>query len=332
MLRSLSKFGKYAWIVLGYNTLVVLFGAFVRATGSGAGCGAHWPLCNGVVIPRPEQIETVIEFTHRATSGVTLILIAILVLWTWRIFPKRSLMRWSAGGAAFFTITEALVGAGIVLYGWVADDTSVARAISVPIHLVNTFLLLGMCAVTAWWASTGIPDRITTRGKVTAALIIGVIGMLFLGASGAITALGDTLFPAASLSEGVRQDFEPTAHFLVRMRIYHPGIAIAVGVYLAVLTAWVRRWVNVEYMETITTTLFVIYVLQIILGIINVALLAPIWMQITHLLVSCAVWVIYVIMATAVFSRPEAALLPNHATGSGNHQVHNRIDQTEEIG
>src|SRR5512138_1420814 len=125
----MTRLARFAWLVLAWNLAVILFGAFVRATGSGAGCGAHWPLCNGVVIPHPQQIETVIEFTHRLTSGLTLILMVILVIWAWRKYPKGSLLRWSSAAAIFFTITEALVGASLVLFGWVAKDTSAARAI-----------------------------------------------------------------------------------------------------------------------------------------------------------------------------------------------------------
>lgn len=302
------RYAAFAWGVLVYNVFVVLYGAFVRATGSGAGCGKHWPLCNGEVIPRPQQIETIIEFAHRMTSGVTLILVAVLLIWTWRKYPRGSLMRWSSGGAALFTITEALVGAGIVLYGWVAHDTSVARAISVPIHLANTFLLLGFCAVTAWWASNGVPDRLSSHGPALPLLLGGVLGMLLLGGSGAITALGDTLFPSGSLAEGIQQDFNPASHFLIRMRIYHPAIAIAVGVYLALVTAWIRHKMPGGRLDIITTGLYVLYGLQIVLGVINIALFAPVWMQIIHLLVSCLVWITFVLMMTVVLSRLPASV------------------------
>jgi heme A synthase len=299
---SLSRFAKYSWGVLAYNVFVILFGAFVRATGSGAGCGAHWPFCNGVVIPRPQRIETVIEFTHRITSGLTLILVIALVIWAWRAYPKGSLLRWSSGAAIFFTITEALVGASLVLYGWVAQNTSVARAVSVPIHLINTFLLLACLAVTAWWATDGAPRKLHWPGVTGLLVLFGGLAILLLGASGAITALGDTLFPSSSLAEGMAQDFSPTAHFLIRMRIYHPGIAISTGIYLFLATLWVRRRVSEPRLEAITNGLFGLYILQILLGILNVALLAPVWMQIVHLLVSNLVWIAYVLLGTVVFS------------------------------
>lgn len=319
-----GRFAAFAWGVLGYNVLVVLFGAFVRATGSGAGCGAHWPLCNGVVIPRPQQIETVIEFTHRVTSGVVLVLAVILLVWAWRKYPKGSPLRWSTALLLFFTITEALVGASLVLFGWVADNDSVARAISMVVHLVNTFLLLSCLSITAWWATTGPERSLHIRGWAGPLLIIGALAILLLGASGAVTALGDTLFPAASLAEGIQQDFSPTAHYLVRMRVYHPLIAVSVGIYLFLVTALVRRRHTDPRLETITTVLFVLYVLQLILGIINVALLAPIWMQIVHLLVSNLIWITFIVMAAVVLG------IPQTAPGLSHHQVHHSVRQVPE--
>lgn len=301
MNASLSRFAKYSWVVLAYNIFVILFGAFVRATGSGAGCGAHWPLCNGVAIPRPERIETIIEFTHRITSGLTILLIIGLVIWAWRAYPKGSLVRVSTAFTGFFIITEALIGAGLVLFRMVEYNDSVARALWMIAHLVNTFLLLASLTATAWWATRGVPERIQVNGLTGGVLVVGLLAILVLGASGAVTALGDTLFRSESLAEGLAQDFSPTAHWLLRMRIYHPAIAVSVGVYLYLATAWVRRKYSQPDLETLTNILFALFVLQILLGILNVALLAPVWLQIVHLLVSNLVWISYVLLATIFF-------------------------------
>lgn len=323
-MRTEIKFSRFSWGVLAYNVLVVLFGAFVRATGSGAGCGAHWPLCNGVVIPRPERIETVIELTHRLTSGVVLILAAVLLVWAWRKYPKGSLLRISSGAVVFFTITEALVGASLVLFGWVENDDSVARAISMMVHLVNTFLLLGAITFTAWWATTGEPKRLSWRGVNGPLLAAGAAAILLLGASGAVTALGDTLFPASSLAEGIRQEFSSTAHYLVRMRVYHPAIAVSVGIYLLLATVWVRRKIAEPHLERITTLLFGLYGTQMVAGVINVALLAPIWMQIVHLLISTLIWITFILMFSVVTGGVEAA------PRLGHHEVHQGIGQVAE--
>lgn len=315
MKNPASKFSRLAWGALIYNVLVILFGAFVRATGSGAGCGAHWPLCNGVIIPRPERIETVIEFTHRLTSGITLPLVIILVWWAWKIFPRTSLVPKSAALALFFTITEALVGAGLVLFQLVEDNDSIARALSMIIHLVNTFLLTGSLALTAWWAAAGEPDKIRVRDLSAILVLAGAAAMLVLGASGAVTALGDTLFPARSLAEALREDFSPAAHYLIQLRVYHPAIAVSTGVYLFLSTAWIRRRANNERIEFFASSLFILYLLQLIIGIVNVALLAPVWMQIIHLLVTNLIWITFVLMTGEVLGRFSVSL------------VHQAVDQ-----
>jgi len=315
MKNPASKFSRLAWGALIYNVLVILFGAFVRATGSGAGCGAHWPLCNGVIIPRPERIETVIEFTHRLTSGITLPLVIILVWLAWKIFPRTSLVPKSAALALFFTITEALVGAGLVLFQLVEDNDSIARALSMIIHLVNTFLLTGSLALTAWWAAAGEPDKIRVRGLSAILVLAGAAAMLVLGASGAVTALGDTLFPARSLAEALREDFSPAAHYLIQLRVYHPAIAVSTGVYLFLSTAWIRRRANNERIEFFASSLFILYLLQLVIGIVNVALLAPVWMQIVHLLVTNLIWITFVLMTGEVLGRFSVSL------------VHQAVDQ-----
>ena len=121
---KLTRFAKYAWFVLIFNLGVILWGAYVRATGSGAGCGSHWPLCNGEVIPRTGQIETLVEFTHRLSSGAAFLLVVGMLVWAWRIFPRRHRVRAAAIFSMIFMITEAFVGAGLVLFELVADNAS----------------------------------------------------------------------------------------------------------------------------------------------------------------------------------------------------------------
>lgn len=326
MKLSPNRFAKYSWAVLAYNIFVILIGAFVRATGSGAGCGAHWPLCNGVVIPQPQQIATLIEFSHRVTSGLTLPLILILLIWAWRKYPRGSALRVTTALAMFFIILEALIGAGLVLFELVAHNDSIARALSGMAHLVNTFLLIATLTITAWWAAVGVPERLKRHGLTGALLIIGGLAILLLGASGAVTALGDTLFPSSSVAAGMQEDFSSTAHYLIRMRVLHPAIAVSVGVYLFLVTTWVRRRLTDPILEPITNGLYVLYVLQILLGIFNIALLAPVWLQLIHLLVSNLVWISFVLMSTVVFGSA------HRAAGLAHHAAHNGIHQPEEVG
>ena len=298
-----AKFSKYAWAVLFYNLGVILWGAYVRATGSGAGCGSHWPLCNGEVVPRTPQADTIIEFVHRLTSGLALILVVVLILWAFRIFPKAHQVRLGASMSMFFMITEALVGAGLVLFQWVAHDVSTGRVISISVHLVNTFLLLASLTMTAWWASGGNPITVRGRGIVLWAFALGFLGVMVIGVTGAITALGDTLFPAGSLSEGIRQDFSSTAHILVRLRVWHPIIAIGVGFYLLFLAGVMGLASDHPPLKRNAVIVIALVFVQWLAGLVNVLMLAPVWMQLVHLLLADIVWISWVLLAANVFGQ-----------------------------
>jgi heme A synthase len=303
-----SRFIRYSWFVLGYNILVILWGAFVRATGSGAGCGRHWPLCNGVVVPRPEQIETVIEFSHRVSSALAGVFVIILLVWAYRAFPRQHPARTGARWSLIFILIEGALGAALVRFELVADNASAARAAVVAVHLVNTFILIGWLALTGWWARTDNRLQLRDRGSLVWLLAIGMLGMMFIGGSGAITALGDTLFPAGSLIEGIQQDLSPTAHFLIQLRIWHPVIAVVVGVYLFAIAGMIRN--AVPEAAQATRVVHAIFFVQLILGAINVLLLAPVWMQLVHLLVADILWIAFVLMSAAALAAPVPRAAP----------------------
>jgi heme A synthase len=303
---KLKRFAKYAWFVLIFNLGVILWGAYVRATGSGAGCGSHWPLCNGEVIPRSDQIETLVEFTHRLSSGVAFLLVAGMLVWAWCIYPKGHRVRRGAIFSMFFMITEALVGAGLVLFELVAEDTSTARALSISVHLVNTFVLLACITLTAWWATGGNAIKINWANLHIWLLLVGLAGVLVLGMSGALTALGDTLFPVSSIGEGISQDFSSTAHFLIRLRILHPTIAVFVAVYLIFMTNWINARVPKRFNKQLGWVLISLLVLQLLAGIVNVLLLAPVWIQMLHLLISDLVWISLVLFSAESLGQDDA--------------------------
>ncbi|MCL4297433.1 MAG: COX15/CtaA family protein [Anaerolineae bacterium] len=300
---KLDRFAKFAWGVLIYNLAVILWGAYVRASGSGAGCGSHWPLCNGEVIPQTPQVATMIEFAHRLSSGLALLLVVGLIIWAFRRYPPGHAVRLGAGLSMFFMITEALVGAGLVLFELVAYDTSTARALVIALHLINTFLLLASLVLTAWWASGGKPVQFKGQSGLGWMMGLAFLAMLLLGASGAVTALGDTLFPATSLAEGLQQKFSPTAHFLVRLRLWHPLIAIAVGAYVIVVIGLVNTRLADPLARYLGRVFAVLYFVQLASGALNVVLLAPIWLQLWHLLLSDALWIALVLFAAAAFAR-----------------------------
>ena len=199
-------------------------------------------------------------------------------------------------------VAEALAGAALVLFGWVADNVSLQRAVSMPLHLVITFALLAALTLTAWFASGGGPVRVRGQGWLAWAWIIALAGTLILGMSGAVTALGDTLFPVKSLAEGLAQDVSPTAHFLVRLRMWHPFIAVAMALYAVVLAQILRRRRPGVWVARLAQTQIVLFVVQCVAGALNVALLAPVWMQIVHLLLADLVWINLVLLGAAAFA------------------------------
>lgn len=299
---KLNRFAAFAWGALAYNLLVILWGAYVRASGSGAGCGSHWPLCNGQVLPRGAETATLIEFSHRLTSGLALLLALATLAWAWRAYPRGHRVRLGAGLSMFFMITEALVGAGLVLFGLTADDASGARAISLGVHLVNTFLLIASIALTAWWASGGPAVRLRGQGLLAPAFGLALLGVVAVGATGAITALGDTLFPAGSLREGLQQDFAPTAHFLIQLRVVHPIMAALVGaltIGVGLLAASRRPSPTTR---RLARALIGLFLAQLLVGIANVALLAPIAIQLVHLLMADLVWLALVLAAASALA------------------------------
>lgn len=309
------RLAYFAWSVLAYNILVILWGAFVRATGSGAGCGRHWPLCNGEVVPRPESIETVIEVTHRATSGIALIAVFVLLYATRRVLPVGHRARRGAAYATFFIITEALIGAGLVLFELVAFDASMKRAFSMVLHLGNTFLLLAALALTAWWMTVRdhapAPEEASRRPVFVRATIgAALVSVLLVGASGAIAALGDTLFPASSLREGLAQDLSPVAHAFVRLRVLHPVLALLSGVVVLGAAGLVRAASSSARARVLARIVTVLFVAQFAGGLLNLWLLAPVWMQLVHLLFADAVWIALVLMGWEAWGARGRALSP----------------------
>jgi heme A synthase len=298
------RFATFAWAVLAVNLAVIVWGAYVRASGSGAGCGSHWPLCNGEVLPRSPSAETLVELTHRVTSGLALVLVVGLVLGARRAFRPGTLPRRAAGAALVFMVIEALVGAGLVLLELVAGDTSLARAWWMAAHLVNTFLLVAALALTAWWATTGAGLRLHDRRRLAATLGLALASVIVLGVSGAITALGDTLFPASSYAEGKAQTFAAGAHVFLRLRLWHPVLALAVGAILAAVAAYAVRAVRGRTVPRAAAALLALYAVQLGVGAAAVWLLAPIPLQLVHLLLADLVWIALVVLAASALAVP----------------------------
>ena len=311
-----SRLARFAWAVLAVNVGVILWGAYVRATGSGAGCGSHWPLCNGEIIPPAPSVATLIEYSHRLTSGIALIAVVVMFVWTRRRCEPGHPARAAAGASLFFMLTEAGVGAGLVLFRLVADNPSMARAMFMAVHLMNTFALLASVALTAWWLSGAPAPRLAGRFRSAVSIGLGASAILLVSTSGAIAALGDTLFPASSLSEALRADLSTTSHAFIRLRILHPALAVVTAVALMFGTPRLARGHGAAALQ-LSRLVVTVAAIQVAAGVLNVALLAPVWMQMIHLLLADVVWVGFVllsaqVLAAAPASERAALAMPTH--------------------
>ncbi|MBM3457152.1 MAG: protoheme IX farnesyltransferase [Armatimonadetes bacterium] len=311
------RFHQYAWGLLAYVAAVVLGGAFVRASLSGDGCGAHWPDCNSQLIPDGTRLATLIEFAHRQSTTVLVLLVIGLVVWAHRAYPKGDPTRAAAWGVLGMTVVEALIGAALVLFRWVARDESVGRAVVMPLHLAATLILLLFCVAAAWFGAGGARPQYRADRRLTWILGGGLLAMVLLGMTGAVTALGDTLFPAGSLAEGWQQKFAPGAHFLQTLRILHPIVAVAVGLYLAVAAGIAMRSRPSPAVERAAQIVLALFLVQVGLGMLNLHLLAPIWMQLIHLLAADSLWVAQVLLCLTALTEP--ASQPN-AAGAGQSE------------
>lgn len=279
----------YAWSVLAFMVLVVLWGAIVRTTGSGAGCGAHWPLCNGDFFPHHPRLATIIEFTHRSMSGVLSTLVVILAAWVFWKRPAGDRTRRAVVWVVVLLITEALLGAALVLGGYVEANASNARVAMQCIHFTNTMLLLAALSITAWWTNHTANPSVSAHRTLA---LLTVVATILTGATGAVAALADTLFPSPTLRDGLLADFSPSAPLLVHMRWIHPAASLLAFACVALL-CWRLR-------NRIATVVASLLALQFVLGIADVLLLAPQWMQILHLLGADLFWIALVVLVAEV--------------------------------
>ena len=294
---------RFAWATLACNVAVVLWGAYVRATGSGAGCGNKWPVCGGTIVGAGARAQTIIEFTHRFTSGIALVMVGVLAVWCWRRTTKRDWARYAAILAAVFLANEALLGAALVLLGHVAQDKSSGRILFLCLHFGNTLLLLAMLTLTAWWlGSTTRSFKLIPNASHVIAMGAGLFATMLIGITGAVAALGDTLFPANSLRESFAQDFTSGAPALLHFRVVHPIAAVTATAY--VLWVIFKTAFRQTRAPRIAIALATLFCAQIALGIINVLLLAPVWLQILHLCVADLLWILLVIVSADLLLEP----------------------------
>jgi heme o synthase len=295
------RFRRLSWFVLAWNLLVIAVGTVVRATKSGAGCGADWPVCRGQVVPLSPTLETIREYTHRMVSGVDGILVLALLIFAIVLYRKNDRRVVIAAVLSFvLTLVEAFIGAVLVKRGYVVDNKSVGRAVTMGLHLVSTFALLSALTMTAWFATYKERLTIKHQGAFGFALGVAFIGLLGLGISGAITALGDTLFPAVSHEDALEQARTGT-HFLQQLRLQHPLIAGTMGLYLLLIAGLATHLRPSGPTRRGAEMLTWVFIAQMGMGFINVSLKAPVFMQIIHLLMADFTWIALIFLTCAAF-------------------------------
>lgn len=285
---------RFLWAARGlvfYVLLVILWGAWVRISHSGDGCGDSWPLCNGVVIPEAAPPKTWVEFTHRLMSGAFGLYVLGLVIAARRAFAKEHPVRFWAMASLFFTVTEALLGAKLVLFGLVGQDDSVFRAIAMSLHFANSVLLVvsvtlvALYATRADWPRRAKDDPILSiRMRKRLPIVAGVV-FLILGMTGAIAALSTTLFPSLSLLEGFQADFDQASHFLLRLRTVHPTMGVFAGVGLVLLFYFAAEIAPAEETTYRRRSWYVIGIMAttVILGSVTLLWLSPVPLKLVHL-------------------------------------------------
>ena len=305
---KLNNFARFAWAVLGWNIVVILWGVFLRASKSGDGCGQHWLTCQGEVIPSAPALKTVIEFSHRISSSLDGLLLIVLLVWAFLIWKrertesaKRILKM--AGASFVFVVIEGLLGAGLVLTGNTAENLTPERPFWMAAHLVNTLILLTFLTLTARYASGGKPLNVRVERKHMAAIVIGFAAVLLVGITGSIAALSHMIFPSGTIAEGMAKDFSPTSNILLRLRLLHPITAILTSVFLIFLTGWLTKESGKERsVVRWSNALAILVLIQIGFGSLTLLTLAPIVMQLGHLLFVDAIWISYVMFAAGFLS------------------------------
>ena len=309
---KLTRFAKYAWFVLAYNFVVIIWGVFLRASKSGDGCGQHWLTCGGEVIPTAPQLKTIIEFSHRITSTLDGFIVIGLLVWAF--------LRWNseksgknirvlrmAVGSFLFVIVEGALGAGLVITGNTAETLTAARPFWMAGHLITTLVLLAFLTLTAWFASGEKSFSFKAQPKILWLLGAAVGGILLIGTSGSIAALSSMIFPSETLTEGIAKDFSATSNILLRLRVSHPVLSISVGVYLIFLAGWIKnKFVEFSSVVRWANVLSALVLVQFASGAITLLTLAPIVMQIVHLFLADAVWVGFILMAASVLAETQS--------------------------
>lgn len=297
-----TRFARFARALVGYTLAVILFGAGVRITDSGAGCGQHWPTCNGEVLHLPRSVATAIELTHRLTSGLSLLGVLGLLIFAFRLYPRGHVVRSSAVFSFVMIVVEALIGMLIVLMRWVVHDASFGRILALPLHLVSTALLTAALTWCAYFASVREARPIAMPRAARTLLLLAGVGVLLVSATGAVTALGDTVYPVqtSGFAARLQEDQGLNAHLLQRMRSIHPFVAVLVAAFVAYVAMLLPSYRSTPGVRRASAALAISIALQLCAGVVNIWLSAPGPLQVVHLLLANLVWISLILLAASL--------------------------------
>lgn len=264
-----GAFKKCSFFSLVFTLGVILWGAWVRFSHSGDGCGRSWPLCKGQMTP--DSLAAFIEWIHRVTSGFSLLIVFGLMAASFRIYPGRHIVRKLALSAAVFILIEALIGAILVLASLTGTDSSLFRMAILAFHLINSLILIA--ALTLCWKGAFSEKMIIQKPS-----IYFVAAFLILALTGSIASLAGTLFPSESLFEAFLLDFLPESHITLKLRPLHPLFAIA---FFLFLTAFLKN----------KKEIFLCALIAVFSGLAALFLLSPVYMKLSHLFVAYVFWI-----------------------------------------
>ena len=292
-------FRRFLILSLVYNLYTILSGALVRATSSGAGCGDSWPLCQDQFFPNLNYLKTAIEFNHRMSSGVVLILAIIAFGFSFK-FKKHLLLKKLVFITFLTVIFEALFGAGLVIFGLVDQNASFARSVVMCIHLLSTFVLVGSLMMSVLCASrTPISFEFEKMKSNRHSLLIALIIFILISITGAITALCDTLFRPESFGAELWNEVRNPSETLKFLRGLHPIVAIVlVFSFLKAMFRVCRHWgLKKAYLILVSLVSF-----QVALGFANILLNVPLVSQLLHLFIAHLIWIssVYIFFRASV--------------------------------
>lgn len=295
-----QRFANFAWFNLIYNLLVVAFGVFLRASGSGDGCGENWPFCTGDKNPANGPWASLIESSHRISTVLVGLFSFIMLGWSFRSFAKGHPVKKFAVAYFVFTLLEGLIGRHLVVNGLVTSNDTVQRAIWMAIHVLSTFVLLGSIAGAGLSASGIRPPNFKGQGVVGWLLGFGFVGTMLLGVSGAISAFGHQVRPdVADLSERLK----PAAFWASKLAIAHPIGSASIGLFLLLMSGMIQHLRPDPFVKNASKMVSSLLVIQMCLGALNIVLKAPIPMQMIHLVMADLNWISIVVLAMAALGR-----------------------------